>query len=133
MIQWKSDVGAYTYPTQGAGVRQPHAPTQLAGAQLGYDLNGNVLSTSAGKYQQLTYTDFDRVETAAARSGGIRYAWSYDESQFRVKETRVSPEGVRTLWYLHPDAVGGLGYEMETTATSTSHRHFLTVGGKPSA
>ncbi|MDH0868219.1 RHS repeat-associated core domain-containing protein [Mitsuaria sp. GD03876] len=130
MIRWKSDLGGYVYPTQGAGVRLAHAPTTIAGAQLGYDLNGNVVSRSSGKYKTLTYTDFDRVETAQARDGGINYAWAYDESEFRIKESRATWQGTRTLWYLHPDAVGGLGYEMETAGGSTSHRHFLSIGGQ---
>lgn len=129
MMLSKDDVGSYAYPAQGVGVRRPHAPLSVAGAALQYDLNGNVIAKAAGKYSTLTYTEFDRVATASS-SFGIAYAWSYDESQFRVKETRVASNGTRTLWYLHPDAVGGLGYELETLNGVNSHRHFLTVGSQ---
>ena len=127
MMLSKNDVGSYVYPTQGAGVRGAHRPTSIAGGDLQHDLNGNVLSRTSAKVSSLTYTEYDRVLTATGSSAS--YTWSYDESMFRIKETRVGSNGVRTLWYLHPDAVGGLGYELETLNGVNSHRHFLTVGG----
>lgn len=126
MMLSKNDVGSYVYPTQGAGVRGPHRPVSVAGGLLQHDLNGNVLSRSGAKFNSLTYNEFDRVVTASG--SGASYSWSYDESTFRIKETRNGSNGSRTIWYLHPDSVGALGYELETLNGVNSHRHFLSIG-----
>lgn len=130
MMLSKSDVGNYAYGTQGAGVTRPHAPANLAGSVLGYDLNGNLTSATQSKYATLTYTEYDKVRTAAGSAGGINYTWYYDESGNRIRETRSKAAGsTRTTWYLHPDAVGGLGFERETGGSADDNRHFLTAGG----
>ncbi|KNZ32896.1 MAG: hypothetical protein AD742_09335 [Methylibium sp. NZG] len=61
-------------------------------------------------------------------------AFSYDAGYKRVKEVTTSGGGVRTLWLVHPDNVGGLGYEREETRiggslTRNENRHFISVGG----
>ncbi|MEO8298514.1 MAG: hypothetical protein ABI574_11970 [Burkholderiales bacterium] len=44
MLLYKSDVGVYTYGTQGAGAVRPHALLKMTGASVtnyAYDANGN--------------------------------------------------------------------------------------------
>lgn len=133
LLLYKSDVGIYSYPAQGAGSIRPHAVRAITGALSATytaDLNGNITGATAGKYTTLTYTSFDNVSTAAG--GGHQYTWQYDENHARVKETRVANGNTRTLWYLHPDNVGGLGFESEvdTNPAVQSNRHFISADGR---
>ena len=138
MLLYKSDVGNYTYPTQAAGAgSKPHAVQSVSGAytaSYGYDANGNVASATAGKYRSVSYTSFnlpDGGNGLQGPSGSPHYSWQYDESHARIRETRVDSSGTRVTWYLHPDNVGGLGFESETAPSGAiSNRHFLTVGGQ---
>jgi hypothetical protein len=41
-------VGAYVYPTQGAGVARPHAATAAGGIALTYDAAGNLVTRNGG-------------------------------------------------------------------------------------
>ena len=140
MTTYKSDVGTYTYPAQGAGAVRPHALQSVAGtinASYGYDANGNLNSASAGQYRSLIHTSFNLPDSQTGvqgPSGSPRYTWQYDENHQRIKETRwVSAganAGTRTTWMLHPDNVGGLGFESETAPNGVlSQRHYLSVGG----
>lgn len=130
MLLSKSDVGNYAYGPQGANALQPHALKTLNGTTYGTDLNGNVIGASGGKYTQLAYTSFDNVD--AATGSGAQYNWQYDENHARIRETRVSGGNTRVLWYLHPDNVGGLGFESEidSSPATQSNRHFISAGGK---
>ena len=148
MLLSKSDVGDYAY--NAAGGTLPHAVQRVDGSLTtlyGYDANGNVTSSSSGKYSSIAYTSFDLPDA----SGGIKtstsnpaYAWLYDESHERVRETRTAPsasgagQDVRTTWYDHMDGPGSLNfeYEVDTPASNTpstplvsESRHFLSVGG----
>src|SRR5436853_463315 len=65
MLLYKSDVGNYSYGAQNtAGVR-PHVlqgvNTGAGSTSYGYDLNGNLVTASAGKYRTLSYTSFNMV------------------------------------------------------------------------
>ncbi|NHQ94367.1 hypothetical protein, partial [Janthinobacterium lividum] len=62
-------------------------------------------------------------------NGYPRYSWQYDENHQRVKETRVSSNGTRVTWMMHPDNAGGLAFESEQNGGSISNRHYLSVGG----
>ncbi|MFT7773444.1 RHS repeat-associated core domain-containing protein [Roseateles sp.] len=154
MLLSKSDVGTYTYPT--AGSARPHALSTLnaiegATTSFGYDAAGNLTSASNGKYRSVTYTSFNLPdsqsgivgEPGGAYGGTATHTWVYDENRARIKEVRTitggSQAGTRTLWYLHPDNAGALGFESEvnspTTPTAnnpaqTTNRHFLSVGGQ---
>jgi RHS repeat-associated protein len=130
MLLSKSDVGNYAYGTQGPNAPQPHALKTLNGTTYATDLNGNVTGATGGKYTQLAYTSFDNVDNATG--SGAQYSWQYDENHARIRETRVSGGNTRVLWYLHPDNVGGLGFESEidSSPATQSNRHFLSVGGK---
>jgi RHS repeat-associated protein len=145
MLLSKSDVGNYAYPT--AGSAHPHLVQSVsAGTTASYtsDADGNVLTSSSGKYNNLTYTYFDKVATASGASGARQYSWAYDETHFRIRQVRTlsgtgASDGARTIWYLHPDSTGGLYFESEvnnpTVASAsnpaiTSNRHFLVVDGR---
>lgn len=154
MLLSKSDVGSYTYPT--AGSARPHALATLNAVDgstttYQYDDAGNLTSASNGKYRSITYTSFNLPDSqsgivgapSGAYGGTAQHTWVYDESHTRIKEVRTitggSQAGTRTLWYLHPDNAGGLGFESEvnspTTPTAdnpaqTTNRHFLSIGGQ---
>ncbi len=129
MLLGKTDVGNYTYGNSGTRHVHALASTDGSGASYGVDLNGNVLTATTGKYQQMTYTSFDNVQTA--QGGGSSYGWLYDEAHARQQETRTSAGNTRVTWYLHPDNAGALGFEVEKNSSpaSQSNRHFLTVNG----
>lgn len=84
--------GAYAYPVPGAGVIRPHAMTQVAGAAVGYDANGNILSRNTGSY---AWDDANRLQRMSA--GGATF--SYDAFDQRVKKTSVAG----TSFYPTPD------------------------------
>ena len=154
MLLTKSDVGNYTYPT--AGSARPHALATLnavdgSTTSFSYDAAGNLTAASNGKYRNVTYTSFNLPDSqngivgapGGAYGGTATHTWVYDESHARIKEVRTivggTQAGTRTLWYLHPDNAGGLGFESEvnspTTPTAdnpaqTTNRHFLSVGGQ---
>jgi RHS repeat-associated protein len=149
MLLYKSDVGNYTYGSQGNGASHPHALMSVAGAvnvtNL-YDANGNLVSASSGKYTNISYSSFNLPwgSTGLSGPGGSPvYNWLYDEGHARLKETRTIASGTyagtRTTWYLHPDAEGGLGFEFEDNRPASpsaanpavkSSRHFLTAAGR---
>ncbi|MDR7335406.1 RHS repeat-associated core domain-containing protein [Roseateles asaccharophilus] len=154
MLLSKSDVGIYTYPT--AGSARPHALATLTALDnsvttYGYDDAGNLTSASDGKYRSITYTSFNLPDSqngitgapGGAHGGTAQHTWVYDENRARIKEVRTitggTQAGTRTLWYLHPDNAGGLGFEHEVNSpvtptadnpAQTSSRHFLSVGGQ---
>lgn len=138
MILSKSDVGAYSYQAQGAGVVRPHALQSVSGAfnsSYSYDANGNLQTASGGSYRSISYTSFNLPDAdsqnggLAGPMGGPRYVWQYDENHQRIKETEVTSAGMRTTWTLHPDNTGGLSFEFEQGPAGTSSRHYLTAGG----
>jgi hypothetical protein len=141
MLLYKSDVGIYTYAPQGGGVgTQPHALRKSEGAihaDYGYDLNGNLVSASGGKYRTAAYTSFNLPTDNSLANGGIagpggspRTTWVYDEDHKRLKEIRTNAQGTRTTWNLHPDNQGGLGFEREEgPGANASNRHYITAGG----
>jgi RHS repeat-associated protein len=132
---YKSDVGVYSYPAQGAAAVRPHALQRVAGA-LGasyqYDANGNLTSASAGSYRSVAYTSFNLPDSQTGLQGpdgAPKYSWQYDETHQRIKETRIDGSGTRTTWMLHPDNAGGLSFESEQNGGATSNRHYLSAGG----
>lgn len=139
MLLYKSDVGVYSYPAQGVVSGKPHALQSVVGtvnASFTYDLNGNLITSTGGKYRTVEYTSFN-LPTGNTSSGGIggpggtpRYAWMYDESHARIKETRINSAGTRVTWNLHPDNQGGLGFEREEAPNGVaSNRHYISAGG----
>ena len=133
MTLYKSDVGVYTYPTQG-GV-QPHALQNIAGeinSNYSYDFNGNLTASTSGSYRAISYTSFNLPDSntgVQGIAGTPQYTWQYDENHQRIKETRVDRSGTRVVWMLHPDNAGGLGFESETGANGIiSNRHLERSG-----
>lgn len=138
MLLYKSDVGNYTYPAQqGTANVRPHAVRAINGPYkvvYTHDLNGNVVTASAGAYRSLAYTSFNQPSTnvgLAGPNGTPRYTWQYDENHARIKESRVNAQGSRTTWFLHPDNQGGLGFEREVSSPTVDgiNRHYLSAGG----
>jgi RHS repeat-associated protein len=140
-LLYKSDVGNYEYPTFGVNSVKPHAVSRVAGGSAGtigytYDNSGNMTSATGGKYSSVSYTSFNLPDGQAA--GGLagpggtpRYTWQYDENHQRIRETRVNTTGTRITWSLHPDNVGGLGFESERSPAGTlSNRHYVSAGGQ---
>ncbi len=129
MLLSKSDVGNYTYPAQGGSY--PHAVQSISGsgAAYHYDLNGNLLTATAGPYNNITYSSFDKVLTAS--SGSANYSWGYDEHHARTSETHTLAGDTRTTYYFNPDAANGLSFEVETDTSPSleSNRHYLTAFG----
>ncbi|NHQ90505.1 RHS repeat-associated core domain-containing protein, partial [Janthinobacterium lividum] len=134
-VLYKSDVGTYSYPASGPGVVRPHALMSVSGAvpaSYTYDANGNLTGASAGSYRKISYTSFnlpDGQNGLEGPNGYPRYSWQYDENHQRVKETRVSSNGTRVTWMMHPDNAGGLAFESEQNGGSISNRHYLSIGG----
>lgn len=154
-ILYKSDVGVYGYSASGAGAVRPHAlqsVTATSATNYTYDLNGNLISASAGSYRTIAYTSFNQPDSNTGVSGpgiaangatAVRDTWSYDENHSRIKQVHTvtggALAGTRTTWYLHPDAAGGLSFESEINAPTvvsaanpavTSNRHYLSAGGQ---
>lgn len=149
MLLYKSDVGVYTYGTQGAGQVRPHALRSVAGSvntSFTYDANGNMTGSTGGKYRSVAYTSFnlpDSQNGLQGPGGTPKYTWSYDESHARISEVRQivggPAAGTRTTWKFHPDNQGGLGFESEVNAPTTPsasnpagthNRHYLSVSGQ---
>lgn len=127
---YKSDVGAYAYPSSGAA--RPHAVQSVAGNNYTYDANGNMTGASGGSYQGITYTSFNLPDSSSGVLGrnGTRYTWLYGPDHERIQETKTSSGGTRTTISLHPDKAGGLSYERETAETGVvSHRHYFSAMG----
>lgn len=134
-LLYKSDVGNYAYPQ--AGSPQPHAVSRIVGGSsfgtvdYRYDANGNMYSASGGKYRSVTYNSFNLPDSMAGPGGTVTYAWLYDESHQRIKETHTNASGTRVTWYQHPDNRGGLAFEREESPSGTaSNRHYVSAGGQ---
>ncbi len=86
-LAWKSDVGSYSYPTQGPSAARPHAVTAAGSDSYTYDDNGNMLS---GAGRTLTFDGDNRlieVETATATTD---YAYGPDGARVKTTTTPVS-------------------------------------------
>ncbi len=138
MLLSKSDVGSYSYPAQGIANGRPHAVQSVTGigSSYSYDLNGNAVTASAGKWRNITYTSFNLPGNVPGDRGidgpgaTPRALWQYDENHQRIKEVRSNAQGTRTTWSFHPDNQGGLAFEREIAANGVqSNRHYLSAGG----
>ncbi len=76
-----SQLGAYTYPTSGAGVVRPHAVTSAGANTYLYDNNGN-LTSGAGR----TYTWNFENKPLTIVQGGVTTTFVYDGDGGRVKK-----------------------------------------------
>lgn len=124
----KSDLGGYSY-TPGD---KPHAVRTAGGTSYVYDANGNIQSASGMQSRTHVWNDFNQPESMAL--GGNKVEFSYDADLKRVKEITTSWSTKRTLFLVHPDNAGGLGFEREETRVSGSltrneSRHYISVGG----
>ncbi|WP_338616179.1 RHS repeat-associated core domain-containing protein [Pigmentiphaga sp. CHJ604] len=121
-IKTKSGVGTYAYNASGATSVRPHAVASITGtlaATYTYDANGSML-TGAGR--TVAYTGFNMPATITGN--GTTLSFVYDDTHQRVKQ--IAPSG--TVYYVHPDNVGGLFYEKEVkTGGVTEHKHYITA------
>ncbi len=105
-----SQLGAYTYPTSGAGVVRPHAVTAAGANTYTYDNNGNML-TGAGR----TYTWNFENKPLTTVQGGVTTTFVYDGDGGRVKKI----VGAITTRYISKL------YECDTNGTTTSCSRFV--------
>ena len=122
-IKIKDGVGTYTYNASGANSVRPHAVTSIlrddGTLTYTYDANGSML-TGAGR--TVAYTGFNMPVTIT--DSGTTLSFVYDDTHQRVKQ--IAPSG--TVYYVHPDNVGGLFYEKEVkTGGVTEHKHYITA------
>jgi len=123
-ITYKTDVGAYTYPSSGSSSVRPHAVTSVAysgtansiTANYGYDNNGNLYTASGTIYpasgsaasfsRTLTYLSFNLPSTVSETRAGATttYEYKYNGEHERVKLVATRPTDTLTSIYLHPAA-----------------------------
>ena len=99
---------------------------------LGPCSNGNMTGSTGVQVRVQSWTDFNQPDTLSYRGKSV--AFSYDAGYKRVKEITTDGATVRTLFLVHPDNVGGLGFEREETrvsggVTRNESRHYISVGG----
>ena len=113
-LTYKSDVGTYSYPTNGI---RPHAVTAtLLGAtttSYAYDANGNL---TTGNGRTLTYTSFNKPKTIANASGTTTL--TYDANHHRI--IKAAPSGTTTYIGKH--------YEKLVSGATTTQKHYLYAG-----
>lgn len=116
-------VGAYTYPTSGAGVVRPHAATVVGPYPLTYDNNGNMVTMTdpAGFFGYSgTYNVDNRLSSLVTTYAGVptTSTFVYDGDGGRVKKI----DGTTTTRYISKL------YECDTTGTTTSCSRFIWAG-----
>lgn len=126
----KSDLGGYVYGS-ATGPR-PHAVQTAAGTSYTYDANGALTGTTGAQQRTHTWTSFNQPASMSYGSNSV--AFLYDASLKRVQETVTTGATVRTVYMVHPNNAGGLGFEREEVRNGGSlvrneNRHFISVGG----
>jgi hypothetical protein len=128
--------GATTTYTYGeTNYTNPHAPTQIGGATLTYDYNGNVLTRGNS-----AYTWDYRNRMTAAGQGGATSTYAYDHTYERVKKVTsssttyypndlYSKEGATTTKFIFGNGILLATTEGNGTATSTKYYHPDHLGG----
>ena len=124
----KGDVGGYTYTPND----KPHAVRTAGGSTYSYDGNGNMTGSTGAQARTQTWTDFNLPDVLSYQGRSV--AFTYDAAYKRVKEVTTNGSTVRTLYLVHPDNVGGLGFEREETrvggsVTRNESRHYISAGG----
>jgi RHS repeat-associated protein len=112
-VTYKSDVGTYTYPTNGI---RPHAVSSVSGTintSYSYDANGNMLT---GNGRTITYTSFNKPKTIAV--GSTTSTLTYDANLNRIIKSNSSG----TTIYI------GKLYERVTSGTTTTQKHYIYAG-----
>jgi RHS repeat-associated protein len=118
-ITFKSDVGSYSYGSNGAG---PHAVTAISGgmsASFGYDANGNRTSSTGGS---ISYTSFNLPTTLVQGSNRITYAYGPNHERYK-RTVQVSSVTTTTLM------IGAL-YEKETVGALTTQNYYIPAAGR---
>lgn len=124
-INWKSDIGQYTY-----GGPRPHAVTQAGNYVLnGYDANGNLTQYTApgGSVTTIGYTSFNML-VSLTTSNGNSLNYLYNGEHQRIREMRTLGGVQTTLYTMHPDNQGGLFFEKEISGSQTTFKHYVSGG-----
>ncbi len=82
--------------------------------------------------RSVTWTGFNHAATMSYK--GATTAFKFDHTHRRIQETVTQGANVRTVYFVHPNNVGGLSYEREetkvgATVTRDESRHYISVGG----
>ena len=131
-IVFKTGVGNYAYPAQGAGSVRPHAVAAINGSVLhgatgstyAYDANGNLVS---GGGRTIAWTSYNMPQRITLSAAGItRYQeFVHDTERRRVREADASS----TKWIVNPTAGLAPFYEIKVEATKTERLHFVDFDG----
>ena len=82
-----SGLGAYTYPTQGAGAVRPHAVTAAGSNSYVYNANGNMTS---GTGRTLSYDGENRLTSVVNATATTAYGYGPDADRIKTIVTPVS-------------------------------------------
>jgi len=96
-IHWKRDLGYYCYSDDN-----PHAVSGIGSDGCNtktyqYDNNGNMKS---GRGRNLTYTDFDKVDTITNSEGVTNFNYDASRSRYQRVTTDNSTEITTTTYYI---------------------------------
>jgi RHS repeat-associated protein len=126
-ISSKSDVGSYTYPTQGVGSVRPHAVSTASTNAYGYDANGNMTSRNG---QATTWASYN-LPTQINKTATTYAQFSYGASRARYKQVSVTatgqnmPAGTETTIY-----IGSLFEKVTKPSAVTEYKHTILAGGE---
>ncbi|GGC87345.1 hypothetical protein GCM10011396_38240 [Undibacterium terreum] len=131
-LKTKTDLGTYTYPSQGSGSALPHAVSSISGipGTFSYDSNGNLLS---GASRTATWTSFDMPLQINRNGNSESFVYGPEHQRTRQNrgdgstlvyagaqevETKTGITTIKTYWPF------GLGVEIDRGASATEFDWF---------
>jgi RHS repeat-associated protein len=130
-ITSKSDVGSYTYRTDG---HRPHAVEDAGGRSFNYDANGNQTVRQGqgivGVELLIEYTSYDMPAsvTFGANPAASRVELEYDADQTLVLKRTIAPGGSESTTVYVNEL-----YERRPAAVGFEHQHLVYADGRPIA